>query len=197
MDKTKEASLMERFRERVFRYIQKKHPRNEVFFPIYAEIKKVFILFESDILERNGQVKQLVRELQADGKNVTAWGYVDKKKAESAILRDYRVLGKQDTNFLGIPGEKHLRDLRMERFDLVISLNLNNILPLRYLELYANASFRTGIVTDEPYENDFMVAVPDEETNIVYLYDQIMLYLRKINAASTYHTMQAQPENKK
>ena len=85
----------------------------------------------------------------------------------------------------------------MERFDLVISLNLNNILPLRYLELYANASFRTGIVTDEPYENDFMVAVPDEETNIVYLYDQIMLYLRKINAANTYHTMQAQPENKK
>jgi len=111
----------------------------------------------------------------------------------SAILRDYRVLGTQDVNFLGKPKEHELKDLELEHFDLLISLNVNNIMPLRYLNLYANADFRVGMVTQEPYESDFMVAVPDDQRNLVYLFDQIMIYLRKINAANTYQTMQAQP----
>ena len=73
---------------------------------------------------------------------------------------------------------------------------MNNIMPLRYLSLFADADFRVGMVTNEPYENNFMVAVPDDQKNLVYLFDQLMLYLRKINAASTYQTMQAQPANK-
>ena len=185
---------MENLRERAFRRAQKGNPPSQAVFPSYANIRKVFVLFESDVLERNTQIKQLVRELQADGKTVTAWGYVDKKQVTSAILRDYRILGRQDVNLMGKPKSYELQDLRSEHFDLLISLNMNNIMPLRYLSLYADADFRVGMVTNEPYENNFMVAVPDDQKNLVYLFDQLMLYLRKINAASTYHTMQAQPE---
>lgn len=184
---------LDRLRERAFRRAQKKHAQAQAVFPSYAHIKKVFILFESDLLERNSQVKQLVRELQSDGKTITAWGFVDKKEVGSAILRDYRLLGTKDVNLLGKPKDYELQDLRNEHFDLLISLNINNIMPLRYLSLYANADFRVGMVTDEPYENNFMVAVPDDRKDIVYLFDQIMLYIRKINAANTYHTMHAQP----
>lgn len=187
---------LEHLRERMFRYAQKKKGQQQAFFPSYPNIKKVFILFESDLLERNSQIKQLVKELQADGKTVTAWGYVDKKQVTSAILRDYRVLGRQDIDFFYKPKEHELKDLNMEHFDLLINLNVNNIMPLRYLSLYANADFRVGMVTDEPYENDFMVALPDDQRNLVYLYDQIMVYLHKINAASTYQKMQAAPANK-
>ncbi len=189
--------LCNALRERAFRHAQRKQPAKQAFFPSYTRIKKVFILFESDLLERNSQVKQLIRELQADGKTVTAWGFVDKKQISSAILRDYRILGSQDVNLLGQPKEHERNDLKHEHFDLLISLNINNIMPLRYLGLYADADFRAGMKTDEPYENDFMVALPDDEKNIVYLFDQIMLYLRKINADNTYQTMHTQPANKK
>ena len=87
--------------------------------------------------------------------------------------------------------------MNLEHFDLLINLDVNHLTPLRYLNLYANADFRVGMVTEEPYENDFMVAIPDDQRNLVYLFDQIMLYIRKINAANTYQTMQAQPANKK
>ena len=189
--------MLDRLREYAFRRAQRKNPYGQAVFPSYANIKKVFILFESDVLERNSQIKQLVRELQADGKTVTAWGFVDKKDVSSAILRDYRILGTRDVNLLGKPKDYELQDLSNEHFDLLISLNVNNIMPLRYLNLYANADFRVGMVTDEPYENNFMVAVPDDQKNLVYLFDQIMIYIRKINAANTYHTMHAQPANKK
>lgn len=190
------ARTMDSLRERVFRRAQRNNRPSQVVFPSYANIRKVFILFESDVLERNSQIKQLVRELQADGKTVTAWGFVDKKQVNSAILRDYRILGRQDVNLMGKPKDHELQDLRSEHFDLLISLNMNNIMPLRYLSLFADADFRVGMVTNEPYENNFMVAVPDDQKNLVYLFDQLMLYLRKINAASTYQTMQAQPANK-
>ena len=190
------ARTMDSLRERVFRRAQRNTLPSQVVFPSYANIRKVFILFESDVLERNSQIKQLVRELQSDGKTVTAWGFVDKKQVNSASLRDYRILGRQDVNLMGKPKDHELQDLRSEHFDLLISLNMNNIMPLRYLSLFADADFRVGMVTNEPYENNFMVAVPDDQKNLVYLFDQLMLYLRKINAASTYQTMQAQPANK-
>lgn len=173
---------IERLRERVFRYHQKKYGPTTAIFPCYGKIKKVLILFESDVLERNSQLKQLVRELQNDGKTITAWGFVEKKQITSSILRDYRVLGTQDVNFFGKPKDYELQDLRNEHFDLLISLNVNNLMPLRYLNLYADADFRVGQVNEEPFESNFMVALPEGQKNQVYLFDQIMLYLHKINA---------------
>ena len=99
------ARTMDSLRERVFRRAQRNNLPSQVVFPSYANIRKVFILFESDVLERNSQIKQLVRELQSDGKTVTAWGFVDKKQVNSAILRDYRILGRQDVNLMGKPKE--------------------------------------------------------------------------------------------
>jgi len=176
------ARQIEHLRERVFRYHQKKQGPVSAIFPSYKQVKKVLILFESDILERNSQLKQLVRELQADGKQITAWGFVDKKQITSSILRDYRVLGRQDVNFFGKPKDYEIQDLRNEHFDLLISLNVNNLMPLRYLNLFADADFRVGQVNEEPFESNFMVALPEGQKNQVYLFDQLMIYLRKINA---------------
>lgn len=173
---------MEKAKEIAFRYNQKKVPKQEVIFPSYAKIKKVLILFESDFLERNTQLKQLVKEIQADGKTVTAWGYSNKKQTTSAILRDYRVIGQKDFTWLDKPKDYEIQDLQNEHFDLLINLNINNLRQLRYLSLYADADFRAGLMTEEPYESNFMVIVPEEERNIVFLFDQIMKYIRRINA---------------
>ena len=195
----KEENFLQRtmhtMRERFFRYNRKKVTPTQAVFPSYAKIKKIIILFESDLLERNTQVKQLIRELQNEGKTVTAWGFVEKKHITSGILRDYRILGLNDVNFLGKPKDYEIKDISNEHFDLLISLNVNNLMALRYLSMYADADFRVGPVTDEPYENNFMVALPEDRKDMVYLFDQLMLYLRQINAANTYQTMQTQPEN--
>ena len=61
----------------------------------FADTRTILILFESEYQERHTQVKQLIKELQKEGKEVTAWGYVDKKQAVTAVLRDFRVLDRQ------------------------------------------------------------------------------------------------------
>lgn len=174
-------NIITNIKEFVFKQIQKRNTRSEAIYPDYSSISKVLILFESDVLERNVQLKQLVKEIQADGKTVTAWGYVPKKDIVSGVLRDYRVLGLKDVNFLEVPKEYEKQDIQNEHFDLLIDLNMNDLLPLRYLAMYANADFRAGKLEPQPYVHDFMIDVQGND-DPAYLFDQILAFLKKVKA---------------
>lgn len=190
------------FRQIIFDYIFKRRPKRTPVYHSYRSARRILILFESDLLERNVQLKALVKQLKADGKDVTAWGFVPgKKAATSAILRDYRVLAEQDFTFWGWPQEGTKADISREEFDLLIDLNVSQLRPLRYLSIYANADFRCGMQTEAPYLSDFMIdlsgveapeAAPEvaenktaaevvESTiNPAYLFDQILHYLKLV-----------------
>lgn len=165
----------------IFNYIRKKNPRQTHCFPDWNRVKTILILFESDITEKNLNIKQIIKELQQDGKDVTAWGYVDNKRAQSGILRDYRILAQQDINIFRKPKEWHLKDFQRMHFDVVIDLSINDLLPLQYLMLYADANFKTGKQTKEPYMADFMVMNGDND-DPTFLFDQIIHYLKNIRS---------------
>lgn len=189
------------FREQIYHYLLRKQHRTPIY-QSYNSAKRILLLFESDLLERNVQIKALVKQLKADGKEVSAWGFVPgKKAATSAILRDYRVLAEQDFTFWGWPNDAQKADIAREEFDILIDLNVSNLLPLRYLSMYANASFRCGMQTEEPYTSDFMIdlshvdapeaapesadnktaaEVVESSINPAYLFDQIVHYLKSV-----------------
>ena len=168
-------------RQTIFNWYRKRAPRHQATFPRLDRVQTVLLLFESDLTEKNLQVKQLAKELAKEGREVTAWGYVDMKRSQSAILRNYRVLSRSDINLFHKPKSTHLDDLKGQHFDLLIDLSLHQVLPLRYLALYANADFRAGAQTQEPYLSDFMLALPPDKDQ-VYLFDQIMYYLKNIQS---------------
>lgn len=167
--------------ERIFNYYLHKQKKTQHCFPHWDAVTTVLLLFESDITEKNLQVKQLIKELQQQNKEVTAWGYVDSKNALSAILRDYRILSRRDTNLFDKPKDAHLKDLSRMHFDIVIDLSLHDLLPLRYLLMFANADFKAGRQTVEPYLADFMVATKEGD-DPAFLFDQITYYLTNIQS---------------
>lgn len=171
---------MSKLKEFIYRQVQKRHP-HAARYQSYRSAKRILLLFESEPIERNLQIKALIKQMQEDGKEVVAWGYVNKKQPESAVLRDYRVLAQQDFNIWGLPKEYERQDLTREHYDMLIDLNVNNLLPLRYLNLYANVDFRAGRQTDEPYLNDFMIDIKAEK-NPAFLFDQIIHYLKQIES---------------
>lgn len=170
--------IRNKIQQMIFRYLQKRRPRTPRY-NSYRSAKSVLLLFESDIQERNVQIKTLIKQLQQDGKQVSAWGYVNKKTAESAVLRDYRVTSQSDYNFFWLPTDSVKQDISRERYDILIDLNISNCMPLRYLSLYAEADFRAGKQTEEPYLNDFIIDIKNE-SNPAYLFDQIVYYLKNI-----------------
>ena len=149
----------------------------------YAQSRNILILFESELQERHTQIKQLIKELQKEGKEVTAWGYVDKKQAVTAVLRDFRVLDKQSFGLFHRPKKALIEELDKMHFDLLIDLNTNpELLELRYLTLLANADLKTGLACyKEPYIHDMMISLPDEKSDTIMLFDQILHYLKTIN----------------
>ena len=173
---------MKKLSEYIFNYHRRKRQPSNKIFPAWDKTVSILLLFESDLTEKNLQIKQLIKELQQQGKEVTAWGYVDMKKAQSGILRDYRILAHEDTNFLDKPKEQHLKDLMRMHFDVLIDLSQRDILPLKYLMLYADADFKAGRQTNAPYLADFMVSTNGND-NPAYLFDQITYYLKNIQSS--------------
>ncbi|HRZ97489.1 MAG TPA: hypothetical protein P5084_08035 [Paludibacter sp.] len=155
----------------------------------YEKAKSILILFESDYSEKNILVRRIIRNLVNDGKKVSAWGYIEKKEITTAILPDFRVLHQKDTDFFQKPKVSFFNELEDMEFDLLIDLTVNEVLPLQYIAIHANALCKTGSIKNELEVYDFAINLEninsnDEEEpmdiNARYIFDQIIFYLKSI-----------------
>lgn len=155
----------------------------------YNKAKTILLLFESDYLEKNPHVRKMISTLQQDGKKVVAWGFVNKKDIASAILPDFRILNHKQTTFFHKPTISCVKELQDMKFDLMIDLSLTQFLPLDYLAMYANASFKTGVKKTELPIYDFILDLENFQTTSessenpvdeMFLFDQIIFYLKSI-----------------
>ena len=146
----------------------------------FKDVNNILILFESELQERHTCIKQLIKELQNEGKEVTAWGYVDKKQVVTAIIRDFRVLDRQSYGLFHRPKKALVEEL--QKMHLLIDLNTNsNLLELRYLTIYADADLKTGLAGyEEPYIHDMLISLNKQSPETTLLFDQILRYLKMI-----------------
>ncbi|MDO9154551.1 MAG: hypothetical protein Q7U47_12760 [Paludibacter sp.] len=178
------------FQKRVKSYINDK-PRERRFVN-YHKANTVLLLFESDYSEKNPQIRRIIRSLVNDGKKVSAWGYLQKKEISTAILPDFRILHQKDTDWLMKPHVSFMNELDELTFDLLIDLSINEVIPLQYVALQANAFCKAGIKKSEPNICDFVIDIAninsDEEEepvdiNAKYIFDQIIFYLKSIQTS--------------
>ena len=178
------------FNKRAQKYLDET-PREHRFVN-YDKAKTILILFESDYAEKNQAIHTIIDQIRKDGKKVTAWGFLNKKEIETAIFPDFRILHHKQTDFFHKPLDSYINELKFVEYDLLIDLSVNSIIPLEYLALYANASFKTGIRKTIIPVYDFVLDVDkvpasDESSESVhtqvdetYLYNQIIFYLKNI-----------------
>lgn len=163
-------------KEYIYKRKYKKHHHPATHFPSWEKVQSILILFDSDITEKNLQIKQLQKELQKEGKTVTAWGYLHQSKIQTSILPQFRIVGKGDVNIFGIPSQAVLNDLYAQHFDMIINLSQDSPLPIRYLSLLAHAGFRAGAA---PSDADLQIMLTTD-TDVTVLFDQIMYYIKNI-----------------
>lgn len=170
--------------EWIFRYYCKRHPLPAARFLGYADLSRVLILFESDLVERNEDIKRIIQTLQADGKQVTAWGYIHKKLPETATLRDYRVLADKDIHLWQMPDEQQTADIQRDHYDVLLDLTMGDSLVLAYLYRMAHVGFRVSRYREGLLAADFMIDIPAEKANDkTYLFEQVRYYLKNIITA--------------
>ncbi|MCQ2347832.1 MAG: hypothetical protein MJZ65_01435 [Paludibacteraceae bacterium] len=157
-----------------------RQPRRTPAYKDYEHISSVLLLYESDWLERNTDVRTIVNQLRADGKQVTFWGYCDKNPVQSPNLQDSRMLGKAHTNLWLMPKTEVVQDLGKRKFDVLIDLSLQPVLPLQYVALYADAGCKIG-AQENTALYDMVVRVAAEASQID-LFEQIKYYLQSIKS---------------
>ena len=178
------------FKDRLKNHLKKLQRQRR--FVNYNNAQSIFLLFESDLAEKNVEVRRIIQKLTADGKKVTAWGYTDKKLTSTPILPDFRIINKKEIDFSQRPHESVLSELAENKFDLLIDLTEKEIIPLQYIALYAIADFKTGIKRNHSKIYDFMmdmngIANQSEENlvdiNATFIYNQIIFYLKSIQTS--------------
>lgn len=158
----------------------------------YENARSVLLLFESDEMEKNPGIRKIIQNLTSDGKKVSAWGYVNKKQINTAILPDYKILNKKDTDFFQRPNESFIRELENSTYDLLIDITENEIIPLQYIALYANVGLKTGVKRNNSEIYDFLIDMESTsnqteesfvEVNAGFIYNQIIFYIKSIQTS--------------
>ena len=153
----------------------------------YQEIKTILLLFKSDLSEENNFIKSIIKKIEADGKKVSACGFLDKKETQSLLFPEYIILTKADVSFLGKPKNKIIENLLDKQYDVVIDLSLESIIPLSYLLIEAKSLFRVGRKRKEQGLIDFSIDIATKKDNHTaidekYLFEQIIFYLKNIQS---------------
>jgi hypothetical protein len=182
--------------EKLIKFIFRKHVKSHINpadcerkFVNYTNAKTILLLYESDLNEENIEIRNIIKTMKADGKKVVAWGFLDKKYVKTPILFDFRILNKQNLDFFHKPKLEFLQELTDQKFDLLIDLSVNEIIPLQYLNLYSNATLKSGLKKNNASIYDFMIEIDknqpenpkiETEINASYIYNQIIFYLKSI-----------------
>lgn len=178
-----------RLKERIFNYLHGKQEARNPRFPHFDQPLKILLIYESDVLERNDDVKTIRMDLLKRQMDITMWGFLEKKEVQTLILPQSRILGLSDYNLFGKPRDYVLTDLQAEHYDLLIDLTTRPLLPLRYIAMYADADFKVGLNLGEGI-HDMLISLPDftpeqgDEAGIEasWLFDQIMRYITTIKS---------------
>ncbi|MBO7457451.1 MAG: hypothetical protein J6T71_06480 [Paludibacteraceae bacterium] len=178
-----------KLKQYIFDYLQKKQPVRNPRFPHLDRPMKILLIYESDPLERNDNIKSIRQDLLKRQMDVTMWGYLERKEIVSLVLPQSRILGLGDYNLLGKPRDYVVRDLMAEHYDLLIDLTTRQLLPLRYLAMFAEADFKVGLNLGEGV-HDMLISLPDftpeqgelAEIEASWLFNQIMGYLTTIKS---------------
>ena len=180
---------MMKLKDKIFNYLQGKQAERSCRFPHLDQPLKVLLIYESDVLERNDNIKSIRQDLLRRQMDVTMWGYVEKKEIQTLILPQSRILGLRDFNLLGKPQDYVINDLQAEHYDLLIDLTLRPVRALRYIAMYTDADFKVGLNLGEGI-HDMLIAMPETlneqgepmPVEVSALYEQIMKYLTTIKS---------------
>jgi len=148
------------------------------------DAKKIGILYNLDDVPDYDVVAEFVTKLQHDRKEVKALGYVKNKNLVSRFLPklSYDFFSVKDMNWFYKPGKKKvIVDFIQKDFDLLIDLDMNHSLPLKYISGLSMSMCRVGRYSEDSAScYDLMIDV-NPSTPVTEFIRLITHYLTIIN----------------
>jgi hypothetical protein len=173
-------NVFDKLRQYLFLRQLRRQAARDVRFPKWDKVRTILLIYDSDLMEKNADIREIMRRMMLDDKQVSLLGYVERKDVQSPILPQSRMMGWRDRNWL-YQLSKEMQDYISENeYDLIIDLTQTACLPLHYAALFAKARFKAGRhIVDGLH--DFDIEMPGQESHTP-LFDQIVHYLQTIES---------------
>jgi hypothetical protein len=141
-------------KEKIFKFVLKRQPARKVSIKSWEDVQSIAILYPEE------SIQHIIDELDMQGKEVVFFSMPQKK----------------DISWLTERPKKDVLELITARhYDLMIDLTQEPILTMKYMAMYVNASFKTGLHMPDS-TLDMTIDTPAQETPD-FLYEQIKRYL--------------------
>ncbi len=146
------------------------------------DASKIGILYDATEKENYDAVKNFVRRLRQEQKDVRSLGFINSKRFPSdqfvKLGMDFFTLSHVNWHYK--PIAKVTENFRKEPFDILLCLNIDNSMPLEYLASTSEAKFKVGRFSDEKsFIYDFMIQLKPNQ-NILHFIQQMEHYLHLI-----------------
>lgn len=143
----------------------------------FDSARSIGLLFDASSEKARKESLEFVRQLEKQGKKVTALGYFDSKQV--ADNQPFDAFTVKETTWTGQPKSEKADAFAREKFDLLLTLNPDEQTPLEWLAASSQAAFKVGFATHRTNDFDVQLETP-EGKGIRYFTEQLAVYLGKI-----------------
>lgn len=174
------------FNRSAFKY-QKKNPHNRRFVNYSAASDFILLFDDSDVTP--DYIEKVVAGLKKEGKKVSAFVYTSQKVLPESSLPEIVFFNKKMINLFQKPQKELLEKMKSKKYDILIDLSLNQVIPLLYMSLYADAPLKVSSKLLPVELFDFILDIERQKnvpadlkgrTIVQFLYDEIIFYLKSI-----------------
>ena len=139
--------------------------------------EKVGIFFDASSKHCRTSIKEFIKKLQSEGKEVQALGYVETKKPEENLISDKTVYysSLQDFSWFFLPQNKEVVSFISGKPDVLLVFTANNSFPTSAVVKLSDAALKVGFngIFDNDLDLTFEISDPTPEK----LREQIERYL--------------------
>lgn len=159
--------------------------KRKVHYTNISEVKKIGIAWDASKSHEFVSLSRFHQKMSEKNIEVKIFGYFPGKNLpdQYTAIRYLTCIKDDELNFFYHPVTSESTIFIQQRFDVLIDINFDKLLPLYYISALSNAGFKVGLLesggTDAPFDLMMEIKTPVDIDN--YL-DQILQYLEMINA---------------
>lgn len=159
--------------------------KRKVHYSNISEVKKIGIVWDASKSHEFTSLSRFHQKMSEKKIEVKIFGYFPGKSLpdQYTAIRFLTCIKDDELNFIYYPVTSESTIFIKERFDVLIDINFDKLLPLYYISSLSNAGFKVGLFesgsTNAPFDLMMEIKTPvDVDTYLV----QILQYLEMINA---------------
>jgi hypothetical protein len=161
--------------------------KRKIHYTNIRKVKSIGIVWDASKTEDFVCLSRFYQKMHENKTDVRIMGYYPGKNLPNqyTAVRYLSVIKKEELNLFYHPVSQDTNTFLSTRFDVLIDINFNKLLPLQYISSLSNASFKVGLFDADQGKTPFDLMMElKSPVNVENYLSQVIHYLEMINSGT-------------